>query len=97
MNGEFIVQALPVQITKQGKYFVAYSPVLDLSTSGKSFSEAQKRFVELVGVFFGELMEAGTMHDVLTELGWSRQTTDTPWQPPHVETESIDVRIPVGA
>lgn len=68
----FSVEKLPVTITKQGKRFVAYSPVLDISTSGKSVKDAQKKFGELVNIFIEEIVEAGTLHNVLAELGWKK-------------------------
>lgn len=57
--------SLPVSILKEGKYFIAYSPALDLSTSAKSFEEAKKRFEEVVPIFFEELLEKGTVEEVL--------------------------------
>ena len=61
---------LPVTILKEGNSFVAYTPALDLSTSGVSFEDAQKNFIEAVNIFFEELIEMGTLDEVLTELGW---------------------------
>lgn len=72
--------SLPVTFLREGKYFIAYTPVLDLSTSGKSFPEAKKRFEEVVGIFFEELMEKGTLDKVLGELGW--QKVQRQWSPP---------------
>ncbi len=51
---------LPVQIFKQGRRFVAYTPLLDLSTSGRSEKEVKIRFHKLVNIFFEELTQAGT-------------------------------------
>lgn len=72
--------SLPVTILKEGKYFIAYTPVLDISTSGKTFEEAKKRFDELVCLFFEELIEKKTLDKVLTGLGWTR--TQKTWFPP---------------
>ena len=52
---EYVLTNLPVQIFKQGKTYVAYTPVLDISTVGKNQTEAKKRFIELVDIFFEEL------------------------------------------
>lgn len=54
MNFDF---SLPVTILKEGKYFVAYTPALDLSTSAESFDEVKKRFGEVVHIFLNELIE----------------------------------------
>ena len=80
--------ALPVSILKEGKYFIAYSPVLDLSTSSKTFEEVKKRFDEAVEIFFEELIDKGTLDKVLAELGWEK--IKGKWAPPIVishETE----------
>lgn len=63
---------LPVSFMKEGNDFIAYTPVLDLSTVGKNFEEAQKRFMEVVQVFLEELAEKGTLDEVLIELGWQK-------------------------
>jgi predicted RNase H-like HicB family nuclease len=70
---------LPVSILREGKSFIAYTPVLDLSTVGKSFEEAQERFTEIVQIFLEELVEAGTLDEVLNGLGWQKiNNTFTP-------------------
>lgn len=63
---------LPVSILKEGDSFVAYTPALDLSTSGVSFEDAQKNFIEAVNIFFEELIAMGTINEVLAELGWQK-------------------------
>ena len=85
---------LPVIITKQNRRFVAYSPALDISTSGKSKKDVQGKFVELVNIFIEEINEAGTIGDVLTELGWKK--IQKKWNPPQIiSSESIGVRVPI--
>ncbi len=87
---------LPVVITKQGHQFVAYSPALDISTVGNSKRNVQKRFEELVSLFLEELAQAGTMYDVLTELGWKQ--VKKVWNPPQVvSTNTIAVKMPAYA
>lgn len=73
---------LPVSILREGKSFIAYTPVLDLSTAGKSFEEVQKRFTEAAQIFLEELVEAGTLDEVLTGLGW--QKINNTFSPPVV-------------
>lgn len=85
--------SLPVVITKQGKRFVAYTPALDISTSGKSEKEVKLRFDELANIFFEEISEAGTINAVLTELGWKKEQKK--WAPPQVvSSSSVGFRIP---
>lgn len=58
---------LPVNVLREGKKFVAYSPVLDLSTSGDSFEEVNQRFVEIAEIFFEEIISKGTADEVLAD------------------------------
>lgn len=84
---------LPVVITKQNKRFVAYTPALDISTSGKTPKQAKEKFVELVSLFFEEIVEAGTANDVLSELGWKKKQSK--WMPPQViSSQSMGLKIP---
>ena len=87
---------VPLTITKQGRRFVAYSPVLDISTSGPSEKDVQKKFGELATIFLEEIIEAGTADDVLTELGWKK--VQKVWNPPQIiSTQNIGVTIPAYA
>ena len=67
---------LPVSILREGDSFIAYTPALDLSTAGSSFEEVQKNFEEAVNIFFQELVEMGTLNDVLADLGWQKQNNN---------------------
>ncbi|MBU0978819.1 MAG: hypothetical protein ABIJ03_02335 [Patescibacteria group bacterium] len=63
---------LPVTVFKEGKYFIAYSPVLDLATQATDFDVLHKRFNEAVTIFFEELIDLGTIATVLSNLGWKK-------------------------
>ena len=80
---------LPINVLREGKKFVAYSPVLDLSTSGNSFEEVRKRFIEIVEIFFEEIINQGTINEVLSDLGWQK-TTKT-WEPPVLISQDSEV------
>ena len=87
---------LSVTFLREGKRFVAYSPVLDLSTSGKNFAEAKKRFEEIVEIFFEEIAEKGTAQEVLENLGWEK--SEKSWLPPTVIAHELQaVRVPAVA
>ena len=49
--------SLPVSIFREGNFFVAYSPILDLSTSARTYEKVMERFEEVVNIFFQELLE----------------------------------------
>jgi len=63
---------LPVSIIREGKKYIAYTPALDLSTFGKSYEEAKKRFLEIVSIFLEELIQNGSFEEALFDLGWER-------------------------
>lgn len=85
---------LPVSFIKEDKRFIAYTPALDLSTSGKSHTEARERFNEIVNIFFEELIKKGTLEEVLKDLGWKRVRAE--WTPPIIiSQESQTIRVPI--
>lgn len=84
---------LPVSILREGKRYVAYTPALDLSTSGKSLKEVKERFSEAVDIFFEEVIKNDTLDEVLHNLGWEKVRAQ--WVPPTiVSQESQIVRVP---
>lgn len=96
MKNNTLSFSLPVMITKQNKRFVAYTPALDISTSGTTEKKAKARFIELANIFLEEIMEAGTANDVLSELGWKK--IQKKWTPPQVVSSPyINLSIPAFA
>jgi len=94
MNNIKLELKLPVSIIKEDKSYIAYTPALDLSTSGKNYEEAKKRFSEIVNIFFEEIIKKGTIEDVLKDLGWKKIQAE--WNPPIViSQESQSIKIPV--
>ena len=93
--GHQLELALPVSFIKEDGKVVAYTPALDISTAGKDEEEAKARFGELVAIFFKDLIENGTVNEVLTELGWHKG--QMAWAPPRISQSSINVRVPVAA
>ena len=83
---------LPVSFLKEDKRFIAYTPVLDLSTSGKTYKEARRRFEEAAQLFFEETLRKGTLDEALQDLGWQKR--EARWQPPVVvSNEPIRVTV----
>ena len=66
---------LSIIFLREKKRFVAYSPALDLSTSGKTFEEAKKRFAEASRLFFEEVVRKNTLSEALQDLGWQKIKT----------------------
>lgn len=86
---------LSLSIFREGKIYVAFSPALDISTAGKSATEAKKNFDELVQIFFEETEKHGTTEDALLSLGWEKLKSKE-WHPP-VEVERTTTRVAVPA
>lgn len=87
---------IPVSVLKEGNKFIAYSPVFDLSTSGKNYNEVKKRFKEIVGIFLEELIKKGTLEEALMDLGW-RKTQSKLVPPVVISQECQTIRMPVRA
>jgi len=84
---------IPVSFFREGKYFIAYTPALDLSTSGKTYQEAKERFVKVVKIFFEETIQEGTLKEALQELGW--QKIKHQWTPPIPISQGIEsIQVP---
>jgi len=79
---------LPVSIFREGDSFIAYTPALDISTSGKSYSQVKKRFGELVETFLEEIVKTGNLNDVLSDLGWEKIKKQ--WMPPAMISQKIE-------
>ena len=88
---------LSVTFLREGDVFIAYSSALDLSTSGKTFNEAKKRFAEIVHIFFEELARRGTTIEVLQDLGWTIKAKKQFIPPIPVSHEMQEFRVPVSA
>ena len=96
MKTKKIKVGLPIIYYREGKYFIAQCPVLDLVSQGKTYEEAGARFEKLVKIFFEECNEMGTLEEVLTDLGWEKSNGD--WLPPVlVGEERKEVFIPCPA
>lgn len=73
---------LPLSIFKEGDQFIAYTPALKLSTSGKDFNEVNKRFLEAVNIFIEESLKRGTLEQTLEDCGWTK--IKRKWSPPTI-------------
>lgn len=88
---------LPVSFIEEGGSVIAYTPALDLSTSGNTREEAKRMFDEVVQIFFKDLLENNTTDDVLSSLGWTKRNPASNWMPPRISQESIGVNVPIAA
>ncbi len=82
---------IPVILFKEGNKIIAYSPAIDLSTSGDTEKQARKRFAEAAKIFFDEITKMGTIDEVLTEFGWGKVTPEGPWSPPTYKQKFVQI------
>jgi predicted RNase H-like HicB family nuclease len=89
---------IPYFIRKEGNSFVAYSPALDIYSCGSTEKEADKRIKEAAEILIEELVEMGTLGEVLTECGWKRmETGEHTWTPPEYKQKSVQIEVGAGA
>jgi predicted RNase H-like HicB family nuclease len=81
--------SMPVKIFQQDGVYIAYAPLLDISTYGDSVEDAQKNFSELVNTFLASIEDERELAQILESLGWSKQQTK--WQPPIVKETSFNI------
>jgi predicted RNase H-like HicB family nuclease len=46
--------SLPILITKEGKWFVASCPILDIATQGKTEKEVKENMTELINEYLSD-------------------------------------------
>ena len=74
------IAGFPVQIITHGRFFIAYSHKLDLSTTGKSEEEAVGHFGAIVKISEKGATKKTGLDSALTGLGWTRKQKR--WAPP---------------
>jgi predicted RNase H-like HicB family nuclease len=57
-------------IRRDGRWYVAHCPPLDLTTQGRSAEEAKRNLREAAELFFTSCLERGTLDQALRELGF---------------------------
>lgn len=79
---------LAIEILREGKWFIAQCPGLDLVTQGRTRAKASKAMQDAVGLLFQELREMGTLEDVLLENNWKKVQVKGPAGPQFVPPRS---------
>jgi predicted RNase H-like HicB family nuclease len=88
-----IPASIPVFFLRERDSFVGYSPVLDLSTCGRTLEEARANFSEALDIFFEECTAMGTLEKVLESLGWEKKRGSKQWLPP-VQVHEETIKLP---
>jgi hypothetical protein len=79
-----------VVVVKEGDYFVAYCPALELSAYGDKQENALKSFDKEVKIFLDETHKRGTLERYLLKNGWRlQQTPNAVYEPPRPDTASL--------
>ena len=62
-----------VQIFKEGRLYVAYTPELDVSSCGGTQAKAKANLLEAVSLFLEEADKMGTLRQILEEAGFVKR------------------------
>ncbi len=60
---------MPMEMHKEGRYYVASCPVLDVMSQGTTRKKAKENLTEAIGLFFMSCMQRGTLDKALKECG----------------------------
>jgi predicted RNase H-like HicB family nuclease len=74
--------AFDLHIFKEGNTFVAYVPLLDLSSCGTTEDEARRNIRDAVRGFLHTSAELGTLDEILREAGYEREGEN--WRAPEL-------------
>ena len=81
---------LQVMLYKEGDYFVAYCPALELSSYGDNDKTAKHSFEDALTIFLEETMNRGTLEKELLSLGWVLQKVpEAKYKPPSVNIKEL--------
>lgn len=78
---------------RQGDWYVAHCPPLDLTTQGRTLAEAKKNLIEASELFIVSCLERGTLDQAFKELGFVPRKA-RPLNIPHAFP--IAIPIPFG-
>ena len=57
-------------LKRQGTWYIAHCPPLDITTQGRTQDEARRNLIEASELFVTSCFERGTFEEALRELGW---------------------------
>jgi predicted RNase H-like HicB family nuclease len=83
---------LSLLVYKQGDYFVAYCPSLELSSYGDSVEDAKTGFDDAMNIYLEHCLKNGTLVADLVKHGWNVEKNPTKLEPPL----QIKLNIPTG-
>lgn len=69
---------IPIVITKEGKLFVASSPILDIATQGKTEEEVKENMADLITDYFKDPDTPKPEIDTIMEISITNIPVDLP-------------------
>lgn len=57
-------------VRREGRWYIAHYPPLDLSSQGRTLAEAKQNLIEASQLFLMSCIERGTLDQALKELGF---------------------------
>jgi predicted RNase H-like HicB family nuclease len=57
-------------VKREGDWFIAHCPPLDLASQGRTLTEAKKNLIEASQLFIISCLERGTLEQAMRELGF---------------------------
>ncbi|MFA5296515.1 MAG: hypothetical protein WC382_13495 [Methanoregulaceae archaeon] len=61
------------EIWKEGGMYTSYSPELDIASCGHTAEEARRNLAEVITIHLEETAKLGTLDDLLSESGYTRE------------------------
>ena len=59
-------------LKREGRWYIAHCPPLDITTQGRTASEARRNLIEAAELFLISCLERGSLDQALRELGFTR-------------------------
>lgn len=78
-------------LKREGDWWIAHCPPLDITTQGRTVSEAKKNLVEAAELFLMSCLERGTLDQALKELGFVPLKS----APRKIEGNAFKMAIPI--
>jgi predicted RNase H-like HicB family nuclease len=78
-------------VKRQGNWFIAHCPPLDVTTQGRTEREAKQNLMEACELFLESCLERGTLDQALRELGFSEVSR----RPRRIPAKAFPMPIPI--
>ena len=82
---------LTSKVWKEGNYYIAYNPELEVASQGKTQERAEQRLKEAVNAFLETVKKRGILRQVLQESGFVQR--EKQWRSPSISISSLEVKV----